>query len=157
MQDFVKMFAGGLLNGLAPDEAEVFIRHCETKVYHDQKVLFQEMSEATSLYLLVEGEIELKFQLPAQRGDAVLAVRNPGDTIGWSTLVPPYKYIFTGVCRGEVTVLQIDRGTMESVFATNYHLGYIFMRNVAALSGDRLLRVQDKLAKVLGDEAVTGW
>jgi CRP-like cAMP-binding protein len=157
MQHYVQMFSEGLFRGLAPDEAEAFVRRCEKKAYYDQTRLFQEMTEATCLYLLLEGEVELKFAMPAQRGEAVLAIRKPGDAIGWSTLVPPYQYTFSGVCKGDVTVLQIDRGTMQEVFATNYHLGYIFMRNVAALSGDRLLRVQDKLAKVLGDEAVTGW
>jgi hypothetical protein len=31
------------------------------------------------------------------------------------------------------------------------------MRNIAVLSGDRLLHVQEKLAKAFGDEAATGW
>ena len=157
MQNHVQMFSDGLFRGLAPDEAEAFLSHCEKKHYHDQTLLFQEMTDATRLYLLLEGEVELKFAMPAKRGDAVLATRKPGDAIGWSTLVPPYHYTFSGVCKGDVTLLEIDRATMQAVFATNYHLGYIFMRNVAALSGDRLLRVQEKLAKVLGDEVVTGW
>jgi len=157
MQNYVQMFTEGLFKGLAPDEAEAFINHCEKKSYRDQTVLFEEMTEATSLYMLVAGEVELKFTMAAQKGEAILAIRKPGDAIGWSSLVPPYKYTFSGVCRGEVTVLQISRGSMQSIFATNYHLGYIFMRNIAALSVDRLQRVQDKLAKILGDEAVNGW
>lgn len=157
MQNHTQMFEDGLFKGLAPDEAEAFVNRCEKKVYPDQTLLFKEMTDATSLYLLIEGELELKFDMPAQKGEAVLATRKPGDAIGWSSLVPPYQYTLSGVCKGEVTVLQIDRLTMQAVFATNYHLGYIFMRNIATLSGDRLQRVQDKLAKVLGDEAVNGW
>jgi len=157
MQNYVEMFENGLFKGLAPDEAEAFINRCEKRVYPDHTVLFKEMTEATTLYLLLEGEVELKFIMPAQKGEAVLAIRKPGDAIGWSSLVPPHQYTFSGVCNGRVTLLQIDRGSMQAVFATNYHLGYIFMRNIAALSGDRLHRVQDKLAKVLGDEAVNGW
>ncbi len=157
MQNYTKMFEEGLFKGLAPDEAEAFVQRCEKKVYPDKTVLFEEMKEATTLYLLLDGEVELKFQMPAQKGEATLAIRKPGDAIGWSALVPPYHYTLSGVCKGEVTLLQIDRGVMQTVFSNNYHLGYIFMRNIAALSGDRLLRVQDKLAKVLGDEAINGW
>ena len=157
MQNYIKLFEEGLFKGLAPDEAEAFVNRCEKKVYLDQTVLFKEMTEANSLYLLLDGEVELRFEMLAQKGEGVLAIRKPGDAIGWSSLVPPYQYTFSGVCRGGITVLQIDRGTMQAVFANNYHLGYIFMRNIAVLSGDRLLRVQEKLAKVLGDEAVTGW
>jgi CRP-like cAMP-binding protein len=157
MLDPVMMFADGLFKGLAPDEAEAFVARCENKRYRDQAVLFKEMTEATTLFLLLEGEVDLTFALPADKGEAVLATRKPGDAIGWSALVPPYQYTFSGVCKGEVTVLQIDRSTMQAVFATNYHLGYIFMRNIATLSGDRLHRVQDKLARVMCDEAINGW
>lgn len=124
----VKLFADGLFKDLTPDEAEAFVRRCEKKTYRDQTVLFQE-----------------------------LTVRQPGDAIGWSSLVPPYQYAFSGVCKGKVTLLQIDRAAMLEVFASNYHLGYVFMRNIAALTGDRLQRVQEKLARVMCDEAINGW
>jgi len=157
MRDPVKLFEDGLFKGLAPDEAEAFVTRCEERHYRDQTMLFKEMTEATTLYLLLAGEVDLTFALPADKGDAVLAIRRPGDAIGWSSLVPPYQYSFSAVCKGEVTLLQIDRPTMQAVFATNYHLGYIFMRNIAALTGDRLHRVQDKLARVMCDEAINGW
>ena len=113
--------------------------------------------ETNKLYLPISGSVELFFKLPGNTGDVVLEVRQPGDAIGWSSLVPPYQYRFSGICRGETTVFEIDRQTMHSLFATNYHLGYIFMRNIAVLSGDRLLHVREKLAKAFGDEASTGW
>ena len=36
-------------------------------------------------------------------------------------------------------------------------MGYIFMRNIAELIGERLFQVQDQLAKVLGEELIDGW
>lgn len=157
MQSYRQLFEEGLLKGLAPDEVEVFLGFCQEKQYRDRTVLFREMTDASTLYLLVEGEVDLKFSLPADKGEALLATRKPGDAIGWSSLVPPHQYTFSGVCRGAVTVLQIERQAMQTLFSTNCHLGYIFMRNIAELSADRLLRVQERLAKVLCDEAITGW
>ena len=58
---------------------------------------------------------------------------------------------------GKTTLLEIDRNTLERLFETNYHLAYIFMRNIAMLTGKRLNQVQNKLARVLADEAATGW
>jgi hypothetical protein len=57
----------------------------------------------------------------------------------------------------KTTLLEIDRETLKMMFETNYHLAYIFMRNIAVLTGERLHHVQDKLAKVLVDEAINGW
>jgi len=153
----IELFRDGLLKDLAPDEAEAFLSRCQRKIYADGKLLFAEQSDADHLYLLVSGRIDLLFELPAQKGTATLASRAPGDAVGWSTVVPPHRYRFSGVCVGPTNVLEIDRATLKSLFYTNYHLAYIFMRNIAVLSGDRLLRVQEKLATVLGDEAVNGW
>lgn len=157
MDTNVAMFSEGLLKGLAADEAEAFIGRCQKKTYSDSTVLFEEGSEATRLYLLVSGTIDLQFKLPADKGMSTLATRSPGDAVGWSTVVPPHEYRFSGVCKGETSVLEIDRVTLQSLFSTNYHLAYIFMRNIAVLSGDRLNRVQEKLARFLCDEAINGW
>jgi len=157
MEKFIELFSEGILKGLAPDEAEAFLGRCELKTYPDGAVLFREMTEATRLYLPVSGAIELRFDLPADKGEAVLSTRKPGEAVGWSSMVPPHQYTFSGVCKGETAVYQIDRPTMMALIATNYHLGFIFMRNIAVLSGDRLHRVQEQLARVLCDEAINGW
>jgi len=153
----VGLFRDGLLKDLATDEAEAFLERCTRMEYSDGTLLFAERSEAKRLYLLVSGRIDLQFELPAQKGTATLASRGPGDAVGWSTVVPPHHYRFAGICVGPTTVYEIDRETLQTLFYTNYHLAYVFMRNIAVLSADRLLRVQEKLATVLGDEAVTGW
>jgi len=157
MKEYIELFSAGILNGLAPDEAEAFLHRCELKTYRDGAVLFREMTEADRLYLPVAGAIELRFDLPADKGEAVLATRRPGEAVGWSSMVPPHQYKFTGVCKGETRVFEIDRAAMMTLITTNYHLGFIFMRNIAVLSGDRLHRVQEELARVLCDEAVNGW
>lgn len=157
MEKYIDMFSEGILQGLAPDEAEAFLNRCELISYRDGSVLFREMTEATRLYLPVSGAIELRFDLPGDKGEAVLATRKPGEAVGWSSMVPPHQYTFSGVCKGKTEVYEIDRATMMALFSTNYHLGFIFMRNIAVLSGDRLHRVQEELARVLCDEAVNNW
>ncbi len=54
-------------------------------------------------------------------------------------------------------MLEIDQDSLQVLFETNYHLAYIFMRNIAVLTGEHLRQVQDRLAKVLADEAISGW
>jgi len=158
MSETAKLFAEGLLRGLAPDEAEAFLRRCQEKTYPDGTNLFMEQTEASRLYLILKGSIVLKFEMPQREGaDTTIATRKPGDAVGWSAIVPPHQYRLSGYCKGETSLLEIDRDTLQVLFETNYHLAYIFMRNIAILTGERLLQVQDKLAKVLVDEAVSGW
>ncbi len=158
MSGTVELFADGLFMGLAPDEANAFLRQCQEETYKDGTNLFMEESVACKLYLILNGEIELCYEMPQrENADTSIASLKAGDAVGWSVIVPPYQYRLSGYCRGETTVLEIDRAKLERLFETNYHLAYIFMRNIAMLTGERLNQVQDKLAKVLGDEATTGW
>jgi CRP-like cAMP-binding protein len=158
MSDTAKLFAEGLFKGFAPDEMEAFLRRCQQKTYPDGTNLFMEQTEANKLYLILKGSIVLKFEMPQrENADTIIATRKAGDAVGWSAIVPPHQYRLSGYCKGETTLLEIDRDTLQVIFETNYHLAYIFMRNIAVLTGERLHQVQDKLAKVLADEAVNAW
>lgn len=158
MSDHLELFAGGLFKGLAPDEATAFLRKCTEASYKDGTNLFMEQSKANKLYLILKGGVELRYEMPQrENADTTIASLKPGDAVGWSVIVPPYQYRLSGYCRGKTTLLEIDRDTLERLFETNYHLAYIFMRNIAMLTGERLTQVQNRLAKVLVDEATTGW
>jgi CRP-like cAMP-binding protein len=158
MSETAKLFAQGLFLGFAPDEIEAFLRRCQEKTYPDGANLFMEQTEATRLYLILKGNLVLNFEMPHREGaDTTIAIRKPGDAVGWSAIVPPHQYRLSGYCKGETTLLEIDRNTLQVLFETNYHLAYIFMRNIAILTGERLHQVQDKLAKALVNEAVNGW
>lgn len=158
MSTTVELFAEGLFKGLAPDEIKAFLRVCQEKTYPDGHRLFKEQSDATRLYLILSGGIDLHFEMPRrENADTIIASLQPGGTVGWSVIVPPYLYRLSGYCRGKTSLLEIDRETLEVLFENNYHLAYIFMRNIATLAGERVNHVQDKLARLLADEAATGW
>lgn len=152
------LFTDGLFKGFAPDETKAFLRRCQKKTYKDGTNLFMENTTADKLYMVLEGGIDLNFEMPQrENADTAIASLKPGEAVGWSAIVPPHQYRLSGYCNGKTTLLEIDRDTMELLFETNYHLAYIFMRNIAALTGERLRHVQDKLAKALVNEAVNGW
>lgn len=158
MSNAVELFADGLFKGFAPDEVEAFLNRCREKVYADGTNLFMEQSEATVLYLILSGGIDLHYEMPQrENADTTVVSQKQGEAVGWSAIVPPHKYHLSGYCRGETKLLEIDRSTLKRIFETNYHLGYIFMRNIAVLAGERLHQVQDKLARVLSDEVINGW
>lgn len=158
MSDIATLFENGLFKGFAPDEAKAFLRRCSETTYKDGSNLFTEQSDATKLYLVSKGAVELRFEMHQRENvDTTIATLKPGDAVGWSVIVPPYQYRLSGYTKGDTTLLEIDREALEVLFENNYHLAFVFMRNVAMVAGERLNQVQDKLARVLADEASTGW
>jgi len=158
MNDIAILFAEGLFKGLAVNETIAFLRRCQEQTYRDGTSLFKEQTKAEKLYLILIGKVQLHFEMPQrENADTTIASLNPGDAVGWSVIVPPYQYHLSGYCRGETTLLEINRESLEMLFEMSYHLAYIFLRNIAMFTCERLNQVQEKLAKVLADEAVTGW
>lgn len=157
MDEFRQLYHDKLFQEMAPDEVETFIAHCDQKRYPDGTRLFEANTEAETLYLPVTGGIELRFDLPGNRGETILTTRLPGQAVGWSSIVPPHLYHFAGICKGTTEIYEMKRGNLQALFTQNYHFAYLFMRNVAILVGIRLEQVQEKLSLILGEEATTGW
>jgi CRP-like cAMP-binding protein len=158
MRELLEPFRDKLLTGLAEDEVSAFSRLCRTASYPAGSILFGEGSEARTLYLLADGAVDLIFAMPGgERTGTTVTIDERGETIGWSALVPPHAYRSAGSCRTAVVVLEVDRDALVPILETNTHMGYILMRNVAALVGRRLLQVERELIKCVGDEIIHGW
>ena len=148
-----------ILEGLSPEEVSVFLRLCKENRYGDGTCLFTEKAEARTFYLILDGSIELRFEMPGkQHADGTLiTTQGTGEAVGWSVLIPPFTYSLSGYCRGDTTVLEIDKADFSALFDSNYRLAYITMRNVGGLIAARLFRMEDALAKCLGEEIMSEW
>lgn len=148
-----------VLEGLTAGEASHFLELCQEKKYADGACLFTEKNKATTFYLILKGCIELRFEMPGKRqahGTIITKLR-PGEAVGWSTVVPPFVYSLSGSCRGETAVLEVDQAVLTNLFQGDYRIGFIIMRNIASMVGERLYRIEDALAKCVGEEILCEW
>ncbi|HLA76680.1 MAG TPA: cyclic nucleotide-binding domain-containing protein [Vicinamibacteria bacterium] len=102
--------------------------------------LFRLGSEASSLYLIERGRIALT--LPMQvlgRGEDILVEeRLPGQTVGWSALIPPHKFTLKATAPLETEVLALSRMALLEHFSARPGVGYLVTRNLASVIGHRL-------------------
>ena len=148
-----------ILDGLSREEVSAFLSLCRKNKYPHGTCLFTERTEAGTFYLVLDGSIELRFEMPGKRhaDGTLITTQGSGEAVGWSVLIPPFSYSLSGYCRGETAVLEIDKADFSTLFDGNYHLAYIITRNVGTLVGERLLRMEDALAKCLGEEIMSEW
>ncbi len=104
------------------------------------QVLFRMGSEATTLYLVERGRIALT--LPMQVGgreeDVLVEERTPGQTVGWSALIPPYRFTLNAIAPLETDVLAFKRSSLLEYFGQSPVVGYLVTKNVASVIGQRL-------------------
>ena len=102
--------------------------------------LFRLGSEATSVYVIERGRISLT--LPMQvlgRGEDILVEeRLPGQTVGWSALIPPHKFTLKATAPLATEVLAFSRAALLEHFSARPGIAYVVTRNLASVIGQRL-------------------
>ncbi len=89
--------------------------------WNEGEVIFRARTPAQYLYTLKNGAVLLAY--PNGRS---LIVEEPGETIGWSTLVSPFHYTATAICLTDVqlvgfsrkdlfTLMQMDAGLAQKI------------------------------------------
>jgi len=102
--------------------------------------LFQLGAQADSLFLIERGRIRLTLpmQVRGREEDILVEERMPGQTVGWSALIPPYRFTLKATAPLETVVIALPREGLRQHFAANPAVGYAVSLNLAAVIGERL-------------------
>jgi len=128
-----------LLKGVTPDEASQILSLGSPRALYPGEVVFDLAEEAASLYLVVEGKIELTLPLRVEGKAEYVPVeeRVRGQMLGWSALVPPYRFTLRATASAETELLVIPREGLQGFFSSRPELGLVVMTNLATIVGQR--------------------
>lgn len=104
------------------------------------QTLFRLGDAADRLYLIDRGRIALTLPMHVLDGeeDVLIEERRTGQTVGWSAMIPPHRFTLQAKAVVETDVLGLPREALSAQFAIRPHVGYMVMRNLAAVIGQRL-------------------
>jgi CRP-like cAMP-binding protein len=129
-----------LFRGFAHDEAARILALGTSIRLSANQVLFDLGRPADSIYVIRQGRIALT--LPMQVGgreqDIMIEERAPGQTVGWSGLIPPHRFTLRAAALLETEVTELPRQALLDDFAANPSAGYALITNVSAIVGQRL-------------------
>ncbi len=133
-----------LLRGLTAREAEQVLALSVRMTIPSGGSLFRLGDPAERLYLIERGRIRLSFPLllRGQHEDVVLEEKTPGETVGWSAMVPPYRFTLSATAPLETEVIALHREALSAFFAAVPEIGCRVSFNLAVLVGQRLQLVQ---------------
>lgn len=112
---------------------------CHEKSYAQGDIIFKENLASNEFYIIAEGEIEIQVD-PDTIGDGsdiheptTIAVLRRGQSFGEVALVDPGVRSASARCRsGSSKLLVIERKDFMKLLESNYEMGYVIMRNLAA-------------------------
>jgi CRP/FNR family transcriptional regulator, cyclic AMP receptor protein len=130
-----------LLNGLTSVEAEQVLNLGTKLIVPSGTSLFRLGDPADRLFLTERGRIRLTLpmQIRGREEDIFVEESSPGQTVGWSALIPPYQFTLTATAAlHEAEVIALPREVLREYLAANPAAGCRIALNLAVVIGHRL-------------------
>jgi len=134
---------GDLFWGMDSDFVKQIMDESEKNTFEEGETLFEEGETAESFYILLKGRIKLSI---GEGGPAVYIAKDPGQVIGWSTLLGRETYSATAKPVDPATVLKIGKSSFLEKLQKVPASEAMLYKRVAAMLGDRLVAVYPSIA-----------
>ena len=129
-----------LLHGLSPHDAEELLKIGTRMTLKRGTMLFELGSPADSVYIVTQSRLSLTLPMMVRgrEENVLIEERQTGQALGWSALIPPNRFTLTASAPFGAEVLRIPREVLAGHLTARPEVGYIVMRNVAEIVGQRL-------------------
>ena len=85
------------------------------------EILMREGEPSDYLAIVLEGRIGLRLRVP-ERGPITILTVEPGDVVGWSAVVPPYRATSTAVALAPTELALFDGPVLREALASDAEL-----------------------------------
>jgi len=137
------------LSGLKPEWIEQIAAITESATYHAKDHIFHTGESADRLFLVRDGLVSLELYEPS-RGAILLDSLGANKPLGWSWLVPPYKWTFDAQARVLTRVLEVDAAGLRALMEQDCGLGYALLLRFTTLFAQRLEAARLQLLDMYG-------
>ena len=131
-------------SGLSTDILDRLARHASEIEVPRGQCVFKSGETASSFFLLIEGEVSI--QIPAVTGPTLHVQRlTPVRALGWSWMLPPYKWSFNALVESDAKLLEFDGKAILAECEEDPAFGYQIVKRVSGLMAERLEAAHRKM------------
>lgn len=126
-----------VFEGLAPKQQRLIASHATEIQVPAGHRLFKRDEDATEFFLLRAGSVTV--EVPSIEGDSLkIQTVKDGSLLGWSWLIPPYRWSFDARADTPSTVIVFDGEKLRAACESDVQLGYQLLKRFAMLMAERL-------------------
>ncbi|MCS7308834.1 MAG: cyclic nucleotide-binding domain-containing protein [Armatimonadota bacterium] len=133
--------------GLEPRYVQVIAGCASNVVFEEGRIIFREGEEADRFYLIREGRVALEVHA-AGIGTLTIQTLDAGDILGWSWLVPPYRWHFDARAIEQTRAIALDGECLRRKCEEDHDLGYELLKRFAEIITQRLQATRLQLLDV---------
>ena len=143
-----------VLARLSPDELGRLSAAARRVRFGARERVFSEGQQAEGCWLIHDGRVALDVFIPG-RGLVVVQTLGAGDVLGWSWLVPPYRWHFGASASEPTTATLLDTVQLRALADVDPGFGYDLSRTLFEMMLHRLQATRARLLDLYrspGDE-----
>ena len=106
-------------------------------VFQPEQFIFREGEPADSFYFIRHGKIMIETYV-AEKGSIVIQSRGEGEMLGWSWLIPPYRWHFDARAAELTRAIALDGKCLRQKCEEDHDLGYEIMKRFATIIAQQL-------------------
>ena len=129
---------GDFIMGMGKDFALKAIEISEKLSRRGGDIIFNSGDPAHCFYVLIKGNLKLTL---GNTGPVVYVAKQPGEVIGWSSLVGREVYSASAVCTCSTKLLKFDRDRFLALLQENSANEALLYKRLAEMLGNRLLEL----------------
>jgi CRP-like cAMP-binding protein len=126
-----------LFQDLTPAQYAILQRLFSPRYEPQDAVIFEQGDPAEALYILVAGEIDIRFK-PEDGSELTMTRVHPESVIGWSAALGNPLYTSTAVCLSDCQMLSIRGQDLRQLCETYPETGLLILERLAAGISQRL-------------------
>ena len=132
------------LRGMSADQLGVLAGTACDVTFSAKHRLFEDGGSANRFWLIRSGHVSLDLHIPGE-GPVVIESIGMGELLGWSWLVPPYKWAFGAVAATALEAFEFDAPAVRERCANDPVLGYELNQRITRVLAKRLQATRIRL------------
>jgi CRP-like cAMP-binding protein len=137
------------LAGLSESYMETLLGCAANAHFAEGTYLLHEGEVANKFYLLRTGRIALETDVNA-RGTIRIQTAGPGEVLGWSWLISPFRWHFSAVAVADVRAVALDGECLRKKCENDHDFGYEMLSRLAQVMERRMEATRLQLLDLYG-------
>ena len=137
------------LAGLSDEHMHTVIGCASNVRFAEGSYIIHEGQVANKFYLIRTGRVALEIDVPG-RGAIRVQTSGPGEILGWSWLISPYRWHFSGIAVVETRAIALDGECLRNKCESDAHFGYEMLQRLAQVMESRLEATRLQLLDIYG-------
>lgn len=132
------------------DGCRTFLAGCAAnEVFRSGEFVFREGGAADKFYVIRHGRVSLEVDVPGGE-PVVLDALEKGDVLGWSWILPPYRWAFDARALELTRLTSLDAACLRGKMESDHELGYELYKRFMPVVADRLRSARFRLVDMYG-------